>query len=141
MSTPPPLPMASLEPHVRQMVALAELLLGAAQADGKVSWSERSAIAGVLASYLGTEIPEAVMEHMRAFDLAHFDVEAACAALTFEGPDDRRALLDLLDQVTGADTVLRVGERAYLTRVGYAIGANDEELAPYLTDYRAESSQ
>jgi len=128
--------MASLEPHVRQLVAIAELLLGAAQADGKVSWPERSAIAQILASYLGTELPAAVEEHMRAFDLARFDLEAACAALTFEGPGDRRAFLEMLSKVTDADTKLRIGERAYITRVGYAIGAGDEELAPYLTDYR-----
>lgn len=127
---------APLEPHVRQMVAIAELLLGAAQADGKMSWPEKSAIASVLASYLGTELPAAVEEHMRAFDLGRFDLEAACAALTFEGPEDRRAFLDLLGRVTGADMVLRVGERAYLTRVANAIGAGPEELAPYLSDYR-----
>jgi uncharacterized tellurite resistance protein B-like protein len=133
MNELPPLPTAALEPHVRQIVAIAELMLGAAHADGNVSWPERSAIADVLMSFLGhRELPDAVVSRMQGFDPTTFDVETACAALTVGSSQDRAELLGLIARVTDADALLQGGEEGYLRRVARAIGASDEELAPFL---------
>jgi len=133
MSDTPPLPAAALEPHVRQMVAIAELMLGAAHADGTISWPERSAIANVLMSFLGhRELPDAVTSHMQSFDPKSFDVEAACAALSTSTREDRAELLGLVARVTDADALLQAGEENYLRRVAKAIGASEEELAPFI---------
>ncbi len=134
MSTPPPpLPDPALEPHVRQLVAIAELLLGAAQSDGTVSWSERSAIATVLAGFLGEgDLPEIVHARVKAFEFGRFDMDKACAQLSLNSPEDRTNLLGLIARVTDADAVLKIGERSYLRRVAKAIGASDAELAPFI---------
>ncbi len=131
---PPLLPDTALEPHVRQLCVIAELLLGAAQSDGTVSWSERSAIASVLAGFIGESgLPDAVHKRMQAFDFKTFSVEAACAQLAFDSADDRASLLGLIARVTDADAVLKIGERSYLQRVARAIGASDAELAPFIS--------
>lgn len=131
MNTPPPLP--ALEPHVRQLAAIAELLLGAAQSDGSVSWSERSAIASVLRAFLGeSELPDEVQRRLDAFEFAKFDLELACRQLVFAGSEDRTNLLGLIARVTDADAILKIGERSYLKRVAKAIGASDEELEPFI---------
>ncbi len=133
MSHAPPLPESALEPHVRQLLAIAELLMGAAQSDGHVAWSERSAIAHVLVSFIGeSELPAVVQERMHDFEFAKFDLEAACARLQLGGPEDRKSLLGLVARVTDADAVLKIGERSYLRRVARAIGASDEELLPFI---------
>lgn len=133
MSPPPPLPDQALEPHVRQLAAIAELLLGAAQSDGSVSWSERSAIASVLRAFLGeSELPDEVQRRLDAFDFAKFDLDAACKQLVFTSAEDRTSLLGLIARVTDADAILKIGERSFLKRVARAIGATDEDLEPFI---------
>ena len=128
-NAPPPLPETALEPHVRQLVAIAELLLGAAQSDGSVSWSERSAIASVLAGFINDgDLPAVVHQRMEAFEFGKFNLEAACAQLLMNGPDDRASLLGLIARVTDSDAVLKIGERSYLRRVASAIGASGRLL-------------
>ena len=133
-TAPPQLPDTALEPHVRQLAVIAELLLAAAQSDGTVSWPERSAIASVLAGFIGEAgLPDAVHKRMQAFEFTTFSVEAACAQLALTGPDDRAGLLGLIARVTDADAVLKIGERSFLRRVARAIGASDAELAPFIS--------
>ena len=133
-TAPPQLPDTALEPHVRQLAVIAELLLAAAQSDGTVSWPERSAIASVLAGFIGEAgLPDAVHRRMQAFEFKTFSVEAACAQLALTGPDDRAGLLGLIARVTDADAVLKIGERSFLRRVARAIGASDAELAPFIS--------
>lgn len=134
---PPPLPPAALELHVRQMAAIAELLMAAAHADGSVSWPERSTIASVLTSFLGhRELPSEVDDRLKAFDPKTFDLAARCAELQLERPEDRVALLDLVSRVTDADALLTSHEERFLVRVARAIGASDAELAPFIADER-----
>jgi uncharacterized tellurite resistance protein B-like protein len=129
----PPLPSAALELHVRQMAAIAELLMGAAHADGAVSWPERSTIAQVLTDFLGhRELPTEVDARLKSFDVARFDLEAACRNLSLPTSEDRVALLGLLSRVVDADALLVEGEANYLRRVATAIGATNAELNPFL---------
>lgn len=133
--TPPPLPSGALEVHVRQIAAIADLLMGVAHADGTVSWPERSTIASVLTSFLGhRELPHEVDQRVRTFDPMTFDLEATCAGLSLPTPDDRVALLDLVSRVADADALLATGEQGYLRRVARAIGATEDELAPFIAD-------
>ncbi len=135
MNDSPPLPLTALEPHVRQLAAMAELMLGIAHVDGSVSWSERATVASVLASFLDhRELPEEVEQRVKSFDPARFDLEATCALLRLTDSEDRIALLDMVSRVADADTVLGANEQGYLRRVAHAIGATEEELAPFLAD-------
>jgi uncharacterized tellurite resistance protein B-like protein len=135
MSTSPPLPLSSLEPHVRQLAAMAELMLGIAHADGSVSWAERATIASVLASFLDErKLPPEVDERIKAFDPAGFDAAATAKYLDLRTSDDRVALLDMVSRVADADTMLGEHEQTYLRKVAAAIGATEDELAPFLAD-------
>ena len=123
----------SEDPVVTQLVAIAELLLGAAHADGHVSWPERGAIARVLAGFVAAdELPEAVRERVQGFDPSQLDVEAAVSRLTVRTSRDRKELLALVSRVVDADAELVPDEIGYLKRVAAAIGANDTELAEFL---------
>lgn len=134
---PPPLPPppdpATLETHVRELATLAEIMLGAAYADGRATWPERSAIAAQLAGFLGhKELPDAIVARIQAFDPATFDLEAACRALNVKTPDDRVQLLALVARITDADARLNRGELTYLQRVASIVGATPEELEPFV---------
>ncbi len=135
MQDAPPLPVAALEPHVRQMVAIAELMLGAAHADGRVTWPERSVMAQILTSFLGhRDLPEAVEARIADFSPQGYDPADSCRNLVLATPEDRVNLLELLSRVADADAVLMNGEASYLKRVALLVGATDEELAPFLND-------
>lgn len=135
MDSSPLLPLSALEPHVRQLAAMAELMLGIAHADGTVSWSERATIATVLASFLDhRQLPAEVEQRVKRFDPASFDLEGTCAVLNLVDSEDRVALLDMVSRVADADTLLAADEQGYLRRVAAAIGATDDELAPFIAD-------
>ncbi|HRE88799.1 MAG TPA: TerB family tellurite resistance protein [Myxococcota bacterium] len=139
MSTSPPLPLSALEPHVRQLAAMAELMLGIAHADGAVSWAERATIASVLASFLDDrKLPPEVEERVKSFDPNDFDLAATCGFLNLSTSDDRVALLDMVSRVADADTMLGEHEQRYLRKVAAAIGATEDELAPFLAADDAE---
>jgi len=121
------------DPVVTQLLAIADLLLGAAHADGHVGWPERSAIARVLAGFVHTEdLPPAVRDRVQEFDPTRLDVERAVSRLTVKTSRDRRELLALVSRVVDADAELVPDEVGYLRRVAAAIGATEDELADFL---------
>ena len=121
------------DPVVNQLLAIADLLLGAAHADARLSWAERSAIARVLAGFVEQdELPEEVRARIHDFDPTRLDVERAVAQLTVQSRRDRLELLALVSRVIDADAVLRPEEAGYLRRVAAAIGASEDELEPFL---------
>ncbi len=76
-----------LEAHVQQLISIADLLLAAAHADGSVSWSERAAIAKVMADFVGAgQLPEVVRDHIQSFEPAGFDIREAVSHLTTTSP-------------------------------------------------------
>lgn len=125
--------MSSEDPVVRQLVAIADLLLGAAYADGSVGWPERSMIARVLAGFVHVDdLPEEVRDRVQSFDPSQLDIAQAVAELTVETSRDRRELLGLVSRIVDADAELVPDEVSYLRRVAAAIGASEEELADFL---------
>src|SRR6185295_8362478 len=87
----------SPEVHVQQLGALAELMLGAAWADGTKLAVEIVAIAEQLKEFVETtSLPDHVAALMERFDPMTFDVAAACKRLRFEANDDRLAVMSLL---------------------------------------------
>ena len=123
----------SEDPVVSQLVAIADLLLGAAHADGHVSWPERSAIGRVLAGFVNADdLPDAVRERVQSFDPTALDIDRAVAQLTVKTSRDRKELLALVSRVIDADAELVPDEVGYLKRVAAAIGATDAELEDFL---------
>ncbi len=122
-----------VEPHIAQIAILAQVLLGAAHADGFYTASEAVTIAQILSKFVDLDpLPRPVQRAMREFDPKRFDVAGACAQLTVETARDRRELLDLTSRVTDADQRLDAAEGNYLRRVARAIGAELSEYADLL---------
>lgn len=117
------------EHHVRELGALAELMLGAAWADGTKLAVEVVAIAEQLKSFVDAPtLPEHVSQLMERFDPKTFDVAQACARLTFSDDNDRVGVLSLLARVSGADRVLHPDEELYLQKVAALIGLDPTTL-------------
>lgn len=133
-TAPQPRPVRSrevtgVEPHVEQLAIVAELMLGAAHADGDYAGVEIVAIGEQLKGFVEAgELPGYVRRRIRIFDPEAFDPEKACAALTFHDDHDKFGLLNLIATVTGADQVLHPTEEAYIRSVATAIGLNPDEL-------------
>ena len=117
-----------LELNEEQLKRLAELLMGAAHADGDYDGDEAEAIGDVLHELMeGMAVPNAVTAHLARFDVEALDLEAACAPLRFGEAPARRALLALISHVLDADGILTTEESEYIKRVGQAIGAQPAE--------------
>lgn len=115
--------------HVRELAALAGLLLGAAHADGFYSAEEAVAINEILSQYVDDDdLPASVRRAMTAFDRATFDVPAAVGPLTLRTTRDREDLLDLVVTVMRADGVLQPEEMAYARAVAQAVGLGEHVL-------------
>lgn len=136
-ATAPPVRAEAPEPHVAQIAVLAQVLLGAAHADGFYAVTEAIAITHILARFVDLEpLPQPVRDAMRDFDHATFDLEAACRHLTVATPEDRRELLDLVSRVVDADDVVHAREGNYLRRLARAIGASPAEVGVFLAGER-----
>jgi len=103
---------------------VADILLGAAYADGSKHGSEEASLRKLLGELLGNEsLPAELDARIRAFDPKTFDL-AKTAAVFAGDPDDRkRKLLELVAAVGDADDVLDTQEDDYLVKVATAIGA------------------
>lgn len=126
---------AQAESHVEELGALAELMLGAAWADGTKIAVEVVAIAEQLKSFVDSpSLPEYVSQLMERFEPSTFDVARACAKLRFSDDHDRLGVLKLLARVSGADRVLHPDEEAYLRTVAALIGLDPATLKIQIED-------
>ena len=111
-----------------ELITIGQILLGAAFVDGEVDGHEVDTISDILIQLTGQDaLPEAVASKLEAFDPASFDLDAACGRLHLATPDDRRALLSLIAEVTDADDIHTCDENDYILRVARNIGAQPEE--------------
>ncbi|MCA9672462.1 MAG: TerB family tellurite resistance protein [Myxococcales bacterium] len=113
-----------------ELETIAELLMGAAYADGTLDGSEMKEVVKVLAELLETDpesLPESVLTKLSVFEAEEFDIESACNGLTMAESQDRRGLLALLSKICDADDVHDLEEAHYIRRVADLIGASDEE--------------
>ena len=118
-----------------QLKHLAELLLGAAYADGDYDGHEAEAIGGILrAQVRDGELPEEVTGHLASFDIDTFSVDTAAQGMGLEGAEQRRAVLQLISEVTHADDVLDHDESEFIRVVGRALGAAPEEYEDFTFD-------
>ncbi len=112
----------------QQLKHLAELLLGAAYADGDYDGHEAEAIGDILRGQVHDgELPAAVTGHLAGFDIDELVVEDAAAGLALGEANERRAVLQLISEVTHADDVLDHEESEFIRVVGRALGAAPEE--------------
>jgi uncharacterized tellurite resistance protein B-like protein len=124
--------------RVEDLKFIADILMGAAYADGRYQDEEADAIRRILKSLMkGEDLPGEVDLHLRDFDSASFNLEQACFESGFDTEEKRRFLLQLVALVSEVDDVYDLDESAYLVRVAKSLGADKEEYAHLAVDYSA----
>lgn len=113
-----------------ELETIAELLMGAAYADGTLDGSEMKEVVKLLAELLETDpetLPESVLTKLSVFEAEDFDLDAACKSLALPESKDRRSLLALLSKISDADDIHDLEEGDYIRRVAELIGASEDE--------------
>ena len=114
--------------EVSQLKWVADILMGAAHADGSLEGTETDAVRQVLSELLdGGELTSDLVDRVERFDPKAFDLQAACDQLKTETPEERRFLLNLVSSITESDESHDLDESAYIRRVGACLGASSEE--------------
>ncbi len=126
--------------EIEELKHIADILMGAAYADGVHQLAEAAAIRRVLAAEVGGAVPEAVSARLDAFDIGAFRLEDSCAKLEMGSSERRRRLLQLVAQVTESDEVHDFDETDYILQVARCIGAGREEYEGLTVDVGFEGS-
>lgn len=116
-----------------QVIALAEILLGVAYADGTYDAQERREIEGLVGAFAGLDthvddfqLPEGVLARMQVFDQYSFDVFDAVVRLELQGRQDAREILHLVMRMVDADSARDTSEESYFMTLAKALGLTDE---------------
>jgi uncharacterized tellurite resistance protein B-like protein len=106
-----------------RILAVADLLMGAAYADSKLAGEEKAAVRRLLREVLGApSLPIDLDFHIDEFKPETLDVGDLGAQFASDTPAVKRRLLELLAAVHAADSEHDFVEDEYLQRVGAAIG-------------------
>jgi uncharacterized tellurite resistance protein B-like protein len=116
------------KPSFDELQRIADILMGAAYADGVHQEEEAAAIEKVLQELIEQPtLPAALRQHIAAFDPKSFDVAKACAALGPRTAQERKQLLRLIATVTEIDQIHDFDESDYIIQVAKHIGAEPDE--------------
>ena len=113
--------------NIDQIKRIADILMGAAYADGSLDGVELKTVVTILSSLMGGAIPTEVKTHLGAFRTEKFDLPRTCEGLELAGPKDRKGLLALVAKITEADEIHDLDESAYIRRVATHIAASPDE--------------
>lgn len=115
---------------------VADILMGAAHADGRYERQEADAIKKTLAELMQDEpLPDVLDEYLELFEPETFELKQSIAALNLDQPEQRRFLLKLVARVTEVDDVHDLDETAYIVQVARAAGASPDEYADLAVEY------
>jgi uncharacterized tellurite resistance protein B-like protein len=120
---------------------VADLLMGAAHADGRLEGMETATVKRLLREILAVPtLPMDLEFRLDEFNPKTFDLGEAGAAFVNESDVEKRHLLELLSTVSGTDGEFDLAEDAYVRRVGLAIGLPEShyrDLAAAVLEDRA----
>jgi uncharacterized membrane protein YebE (DUF533 family) len=117
------------EARAREIAALAELMLGAAFADGHKDPVEVVAIAEQLKEFISVDaMPHLISRRIERFDPGCFDIDAACRDIAVTTDEERIAILQLVARVIGSKTGLHPAEEVYLRKVAAGLGLDPASL-------------
>jgi putative colanic acid biosynthesis UDP-glucose lipid carrier transferase len=101
---------------------VADVLLGAAHADGAFSAEERGTVRGLLCQLLGSEqLPDALERHLSEFDPQRFDLGQAVMQFQEGAHTHSRRLLELVRKVCDADASVTIQEDNYMVALALAL--------------------
>lgn len=127
--------MSTLSLNLSQICHVAELLLGAANADGDFDGHEAETIGDILRSLVpGQALPGEVTSHLAQFDVDELDLAASTAPLRALSEASREAILNLVVKVVDADEVHDMAEDHYIQQVAEALGVDDAHADQFTVD-------
>jgi uncharacterized tellurite resistance protein B-like protein len=105
------------------LIRAAEILLGAAHADGEMDGIEEDALIELLEDALveDGELPDEIHEVIEDFDPDEFDLEAAAESIADEPDDHRRALLVMVATLRDANGEVDRAEDLFYVRLAEAL--------------------
>jgi len=116
-------------PTGERVELIADLLMGAAYADGQLQGEEAAAVRRLLGVLLETAVlPGQLESRIRAFTPQVFSLEATAEPFRGDSTANKRRLLELVAAVHEADGELDLDEDEYLKRLASALGMADAEL-------------
>ena len=110
-----------------RITVVADLLMAAAYADGRLEGEEKGVVRRLLREIMGGA-PLSMDLEFRIEEFKHesFDLGEAGAAFADDAPDKKRRLLELLSAVHGADHEYDMAEDEFVHRVAAAIGLDED---------------
>lgn len=122
-----------------RILSIADVLLGAAYADGVLAGEEEALVRRFLSELLSADVLPAPLEaHLAAFDPERFELAAAAALFADDPWELKRNLLELVAQIRDADGEIDFAEDEYLVSLGDALEVPREEFADLATGIEIE---
>jgi putative colanic acid biosynthesis UDP-glucose lipid carrier transferase len=107
---------------------VANLLLGAAHADGKFCAAEQASVRGLLCQLIGRdELPETLDKQLTEFDPQRFDLQQAIEDFHSRAHTSARRMLELTRKVCDADGTVDIREDNYMVGLALALSLSPPE--------------
>ena len=127
--------MSMLSLSLPEICHVAELLLGAAHADGEFDGHEAEAIGEILRQLVpDATLPVEVTGHLAQFDVDDLDVTQTARELRSMSEQERLAILNLVVRVVDADQVHDMREDDYIERVAIALGVDAKHYEQFIVE-------
>lgn len=121
------------------LLAVADILLGAAYADGTGDGSEILAVRDLLKEVTGdAELPPELEKRVSTFSPKSFDLEKSAGTVKAAGKLTPRKVLELCATIRDADEEIDLAEDDYIKKVGKAFGLAEKDYADLTLDYDVE---
>lgn len=121
---------------------IADLLMGAAHADGRYEHKEADAIKDVLKDLVQEEVlPHDLYAYLDEFEADTFDLKSTCEALQLDAPAKRRFMLKLIARVTEGDEIHDLDETTYIKRAAAAMGASPEDYKDLTVEFTSGADE
>ncbi len=124
-----------------RILAVCDLLLGAAYADEEFKDREREEVREMLSDLTGAKLTDELEARIKDFDPKKLDLAKTAAEFKPDSEDDRRRLLFLVAAVHEADEEIDFAEDAYLRALAKALELPDSALKGMTVDVEVEELQ
>jgi uncharacterized tellurite resistance protein B-like protein len=122
----------------KNLLAVTDLLLGAAYADGTGDGSEILTVRDLLREIVDGALSDELEKRVSDFSPKTFDLEKSAKAF-LDGPKiTPRRLVELVATIRDADEEVDFAEDEYLRKVGKAVGLKESEYADLTVDFEIE---
>jgi uncharacterized tellurite resistance protein B-like protein len=121
------------------LLAVADILLGAAYADGTGDGSEILAVRDLLKEITGEkELPAELEKRVSTFTIKSFDLDKSAKAFKDGAKITARRMVELCATIRDADEEHDLAEDDYIKKVGKALGLKESEYKDLTLDYDVE---